>query len=222
MTSPRSMTVRLFAIALALLACACSSTRRVMDPVVEIRSDNGRELGVATDHGVIFLGRTVQMGEIEVIAWYGDGPSIEVAVVEPIGGGLFTAEPEIRVPTVQLSFRVPKSGQEVLLVGRRGRDTWEDTATVQTDSRVRGILLSASRSLAERADQVGAGVYYVDEHTEERKLVGLVSGVLTLTDGDGSERSFLTVVGPEDLWRLVTYRRDLPHKPRWVYREDIL
>ena len=35
-------------------------------------------------------------------------------------------------------------------------------------------------------------------------------------------REFLSVLGPRDLWRLVTHRRD-PHKRKeFIYREDIL
>jgi hypothetical protein len=32
----------------------------------------------------------------------------------------------------------------------------------------------------------------------------------------------LTVIGPEQLWRLVTHRRDHTRRKPWVYREDIL
>ncbi len=213
--------------ALALLSivvgsASCVGTRELADPVLEIQSKSGRELAVATDYGVVFLGRSVQMGEIEIIAWYGDGPSVERSVVEPIGGGIYTAEPEIRVPSVPLSFRVPKAGESLVVVGRNGPNRWEDSATAIADARVQGILLASNHSLRNQADQVGAGVYRVDPFTEERRLVGLVSGVLKLSDKSGGDREYLTVVGPDDLWRLVTYHRDLPHKPRWVYRDDIL
>ncbi|MBI5432393.1 MAG: hypothetical protein HZA52_06155 [Planctomycetes bacterium] len=216
------MSLRTIVLCLALGLSACSGTRELADPILEIRTPTGSELGVATDYGIVFLGRTAQMGEIEVIVWYGDGPSVELAVVEPIGQGLFTAEPEIRVPAVPLSFRVPKAGDEVWVKGRRGEDVWDDKTEVVGDARVRGILLAPTSSLAKSADQVGAGVYYVNEDAGTTRLVGLVSGVLELTDADGATQRYLTVVGPDDLWRLATYRRDLPHKPRWIYREDIL
>lgn len=211
-------------ILLCLLLClaSCKGTRKLADPILEIRSPQGTELGVATDYGVVFLGRYAQLGEIEVIAWYGDGPSIELAVVEPIGHGLYTAEPEIKVPIVPLSFRVPKAGAEVWVMGRRGAEVWEDKTNVVADPRVDGILLEPTRALARSKDQVGAGVYYISADTGEKRLVGLVSGLLELADTDGNTLRYLTVVGPDDLWRLATYRRDLPHKPRWFYRDDIL
>ncbi|MCE9593930.1 MAG: hypothetical protein K8S98_07035 [Planctomycetes bacterium] len=216
------MTLRLAVLSLVLCLASCIGTRELVDPVLEIRTDKGSELGVATNYGVIFLGRTVQMGEIEITAWYGDGPSVELAVVEPIGHGLYTAEPEIRVPNVPLSFRVPKAGDQVTIMGRSGYDRWDTKADVVSDPRVEGVLLKPMRALADHADQVGAGVYYVNEDAGTTKLVGLVSGMLELTDADGNSERYVTVVGPNDLWRLVTYHRDLPHKPRWVYRDDIL
>ena len=70
--------------------------------------------------------------------------------------------------------------------------------------------------------QIGAGVYVDDIDNERYLLIGLVSGTVRLTGPDGREREYLTVMGPEDLWRLVTFRREVEHKRRWVYREDIL
>jgi hypothetical protein len=52
--------------------------------------------------------------------------------------------------------------------------------------------------------------------------VGLVSGRLRLLDPDtGEQASYLTVQGPTDLWRLVTFRRDPQVRERVPYREDI-
>jgi hypothetical protein len=207
--------------ALALFLGACVGTRTVTDPVLELRSASGAELGIATDYGLVFLGRSARSGEVEVTAWFGDGPSIETAVVEPLGGGLYTAETEIRLPAVPLSFDSPKAGDTVLVVGRRGREVWEDNATVRTDPRVRGLLLNWEGHLENAPDQVGAGVFVVDEK-EHRRLVGLVSGHLELVSADGTRTRYITAVGPEELWRLVTYKRDNSRKRRWVYREDIL
>jgi hypothetical protein len=53
-------------------------------------------------------------------------------------------------------------------------------------------------------------------------LVGLISGRVELTGADGTPRRYLTAVGPNQLWRLVTYKRDYPHKRKFVYRDDVL
>lgn len=209
---------------LVLLACSsCAGTRFLADPVLEVRTDQGRELGVATNSGVVFLGRTARSGEVEITAWFGDGASTEVAVVEPLGGGLFSAETEIRLPNVPISFESPPPGSSVQIYGRTGNERWEETAKVLTDPRVEGFLLPWISRFEGHPEFVGAGVFVIDEFDSRlERLVGLVSGRLELTSADGTTVSFLAVVGPNELWRLVTARRDNSKKRKWVYREDIL
>ena len=207
--------------ALALLA-GCTGTRTLKHPVLEIRTAGGSELGVTTEYGVVFLGRTARSGPVHVIAWFGDGPGLEASVIEPIGGGLYTAETDIRLPAVPMSFTLPRPGQTLIVAGRSGQDAWEETVEVRSDPRVRGMLLSVPRRLRDAEDQVGAPVFLPAKEGKERKLVGLVSGRLRLVAADGSTREYLTAVGPEELWRLATHAREFPNKRRWVYREDIL
>ncbi len=217
---PRLLSALLAIAALALSSCV--GTHKLQDPIVVIQTSGGTELGVSTDYGVVFLGSTAPSGSIELTSWYGDGPSIEASVIEPIGGGLFTAETEIRLPTVPLTFVAPKPGDELLVSGRRGSSRWEETLKVRSDPRVLGILLAIPGELRNHPDQVGAGVFVIPAGEPNlKKLVGLVSGILRLETDEGP-REFLTVVGPEDLWRLVTHRRDHLRRKPWVYREDIL
>jgi hypothetical protein len=212
--------------ALGLLATACVGTRNLSDPMVVVRSlasgASGRtELGVSTEYGIVFLGRTGRSGEVEVTVWFGDGPSIEYAVAEPVGGELFMAEAEIRLPVARMSFDTPRPGDELVVMGRRGAELWQETVRVAADPRVEGLLLEWNERIARDADQVGAGIF-LPEWEEQPRLVGLVSGTLTLTGADGQQRRYLTAIGPDELWPLVTYKRDHSLKPRWVYREDIL
>lgn len=211
--------LRLALYALVTVLCACESTRNLQDPTVEIRTSGGRELGVSTDYGLIFLGRTARSGEIEVTAWFGNGPSIEPSVVEPIGGGLYTAQAEIRLPRAPMTFQRPKPGDTVTVIGRTGPDRWETDVEVLADPRVDGMLLEPIDELEGRADQVGAGVYVGSGW--RKKLVGLVSGRLRLSGPDGV-REYLTVVGPDDLWRLVVYDRSIIHKEPFPRRGDVL
>jgi hypothetical protein len=207
-----------------LAACltSCVGTHELADPTLEISTKGGTELGVATDYGILFLGRTAQGGDVEITAWYGDGPNIESATIEPIGGGLYTAETEIRLPEVPLRFEDPKPGSSLLLIGRKNGEIVEQTVTVRSDPRVLGLLLSVPSTIGDDPTQVGAGVYYLpDDDYDKKQLVGLVSGRIRLKNADG-ERVYLTAYGPQELWRLVTHRRDLLQRKRWVYREDIL
>lgn len=207
---------------LGLLASACVGTRKLADPTLSIRTPKGEELGVATDHGLVFLGHTATSGRAEVTAWFGDGPSVEPVVIEPVGGGLYTAETEIRLPEVTISFVDPKPGDELIVVGRGPEGTWEETVRVASEPRALGILTGVPHGLRGHDEQTGAGLFVTDpEDPSRRKLVGLAAGIVVFQSAQGT-REYLAVVGPQDLWRLVTHRHELAKKRRWIYRDDIL
>jgi hypothetical protein len=207
---------------LLFLASSCVGTRNLQDPVVEIETRGGMEMGVSTNYGIVFLGATARSGPIEVTAWFGDGPSIESSVIEPVGGGIYTAETEIRIPSVPMSFREPAPGEQVLLLGRGPAGPWEAWVTVRSDPRAFGILLETTPALPDFQSATGTGVFYCPEDDRTQlQLVGLVSGRLRLYTESG-ESEYLTVVGPSGLWRLVATRRDHLERKKWVYREDIL
>lgn len=189
------------------------------EATVVFHSAAGPELGVSTDYGLVFLGQGGQSGDVDWTAWFSDGPSRENGMIEPLGGGLYTVASEIRLPSVPLTFSPPAEGSSVIVVGRRGSDTWETDAEVVRHPQVEGFLLDPDIGESLEADQVGAGVYV--EREGRRHLLGLISGRLRLAAG-GETREFLTVVGPEGLWRLVTYARNVDVPKRRVYREDVL
>lgn len=218
---PLRRPLRLATLCLPLIA-SCYGTRNLVDPVVQIDTQGGRELGVTTDYGIVFLGRTAQAGDIDVTAWFGDGPSIEPSVIEPVGGTIYTAETEIALPAVPLLFREPAPGEYVALIGRDEEGQYREILQLRSDPRVLGLLLDVPARLAGRDDQVGAGVFrYIRDDEERLQLLGLVSGKLTLETADGVQE-YLTVVGPTELWRLVTHRRHYPKRRPFVYREDVL
>ena len=126
MQRPRVLAL-LFAVTLA--APSCQGVRTLADPTLVMQTSGGSELGVSTDYGIVFLGRTARSGPVQVIAWFGDGPNIEKTVIEPVGGGVYTAETEIRLPHVEMSFEDPLPGTKLLngpvvqlpqFAGRRG------------------------------------------------------------------------------------------------------
>jgi hypothetical protein len=203
-------------------ACRTIDTPRRLaaDPVVVLHGAEQEELGVATDYGVVFLGRGARSGRIEFTVWFGDGPSREEGVVEAVGGGLFATEAEIDLPTVPITFAEPAAGEVVLVRGRRGLEGWEVAGIVARDPRVSGLLLEPNPILdALGEDQTGAGVFRVREG-KPAQLLGLVSGRIELTNESGTRR-YITAVGARDLWRLVVYRRNSDRPQRRVYREDI-
>jgi len=202
---------------------SCAGVHTLSDPTLVLQTRNGSELGVSTDYGVVFLGRTARSGDVEIMSWYGDGPNIESTVIEPINDQIYTAETEIRLASVPLTFIQPEPGQTVLLIGRKDRERWEKHVTVKSDPRVDGILLDVTTEFYNAPDQIGAGVFVCPEEDCARKrLVGLVAGVITLTDSDGGTKTYLSIVGPKELWRLATHRKDMLRRKPWVYRDDVL
>lgn len=209
---------------LALLGSSClgpAARPAPGDPTVLVRTQGGDELGVSTDYGVLFLGRGAQSGQADLTAWFADGPSWEAGTIEDVGGGLYTTHAEILLACVPLSFELPPSGSPVVVRGRRGAQVWEETTEVATHPRVQGLLLRLTDRLRDmRDEEVGAGVFVGPP--EGRRLLGLVSGRLLLDTAEGS-REFVTVLGPDDLWRVVLQHKSGPTPPRrTVYREDLL
>ena len=208
------------AVTLALTLAACTGNRKVTDPVVAIMTEQGSELGVSTEFGVVFLGTTTDRGPVTVEAYFGDGPSLEQSVIEPVGGGLYTAEMEIRLPHVPVSFDLPADGDVLEVMGRRGWDRWSVMSECRVVEGVEGVLLEIPDGFQDSAEQTGAGVYRkLGEF--DRELVGLVSGKVSL-QRDGELRQYLAVIGADTLWRLAAHRRDKLRKRPFVYREDIL
>lgn len=216
-------TARLLLVAVLLpLLGSCYGTRNLIDPVVQIETAGGRELGVTTDYGIVFLGRTARAGEVEVTAWFGDGPSIEPSTIEPIGGTIYTAETEILLPAVPMLFDEPPAGEYVAVIGRNQEGPWREVLELRSDPRILGLLIDVPEQLNGHEDQIGAGVFrYINDDPERLQLLGLVSGRVTLETRNG-KRDFVTIVGPQELWRLVTHRRHYPRRRPRVYREDVL
>jgi len=195
-----------------------SSARSTIDPVVVVHGEGGDELAVSTDYGLLFLGRTAQSGRIEYTAYFGDGPAREAGLVESMGGGVYTSEPEIQLPSVPLCFEPPPAGTSVWVRGRRAGAPFEFEVELAADERVKGLLLRPSPELDALTDRdLGAGVFYLVPG-KPMQLLGIVSGRLTLDE----RVSFVTVLGPEEFWRLVVHRRNSDRPRRWVYREDLM
>ncbi|MFT4647469.1 MAG: hypothetical protein ACI87O_002001 [Planctomycetota bacterium] len=207
---------------LTTLLASCLGSRKGVDPTLRILGEAGNELGVSTQYGVIFLGRYTSAGPVEIEAVFGDGPSVEFTVIDPVGDGLYTAKTNIRLPSVPMTFQALEAGQEVLLRGRTEEGSWQRWVKVREDERVHGILLDTCSELDNHPDQIGAGVFLrKSSKSEDLRLIGLVSGRVTLQN-EGTSKTYITVQGPESLWRLVTHRRQFPRTRKWVYREDVM
>ena len=213
--------VNLCALGLALLSSSCSLLRPTdIDATVLVHSEAGDELGVATEFGVVFLGRGQSSGEVEYTVFFGDGPSRERATIEPLATGIFNLEPELRLPTTEIGFPVLEAGDEVVVRGRRGREAWERSAQVAVNPHAEGLLLKA-KGLGDLGHRdTGAGVYvaYRGRHV----LVGLVQGRVSLPGKNGAPVSYIAVAGARELVGLGLH--GLPRTPPRVPsdRQDAL
>src|SRR5262245_42438296 len=95
-SSPRTL-LRFAAALLATAPAACSSAP-VPIGAVQIRTRLGVEQGVNTPFGIVFLGRTAQEGPCEVIAFFGDGASIEPGVIQPLSSTLARVALGVKAP----------------------------------------------------------------------------------------------------------------------------
>ena len=215
----RAAIAAILALSLPMGLTACSGSRKVTDPVVGITTEQGTELGVSTEYGVVFLGRTAERGEVLVEAWFGDGPSLERSVIEPVGEGIFTAEMDIRLPQVTVSFLAPEDGESLEILGRQGAKQWTAKTKARRVAGVTGVLVDEPKSFVDSPDQLGAGGYRrTGTFTRELSVRG--SGRVQ-RQREGKVETYLAVVGPDTLWRLAAHRKDRIRRKPFVYREDI-
>jgi len=151
--------------------------------------------------------------------WFGDGPSIEASIIEPLGDGLYLAQGEILMPMAEVAFMEPGPGDRIFARGRRGAEVWEVELFPVDDPRVEGLAFRSAKTLPNSVDQVGAGVFWHDPDRDRNLLIGLISGSVQV--GEGGPR-YVTAIGGEGLWRLVAHRQDSSNEGHFVYRDDVL
>ncbi len=204
-----------------VLLASCRTPTHTRDATVRILTPDLPELGVATDYGIVFLGRGQQSGNVQFDVWFGKDANREIGVVESVGGDLYATEAEIRIPRVPVTFVVPPVDTEVLILSRATDGRRRNKAVICSHPSVTGLLLRMTPgSPTFEPTQIGAGVYV--ERRGRPYFLGLVSGCVSLQGADGSLEEYIAVVGPTETWRVVTHGRNRSREQHWVYREDIL
>jgi hypothetical protein len=172
---------RACALALCLVASGCTawlfsgvpypSHER---PIMRIETRGGVEMGVGTEVGILFLGRTAQEGPCRVHYWLGPTPLVEDGAVERWGGVFYRALMDLNHPYARFLdrdlrdddtlFALLLDGQEVAL--QRAR-----TETIAGD-----VVAWPGRDLP-----AGTGVFLRDDRG--LVFVGLVAGRIETGDG---------------------------------------
>ena len=205
---------RALLLAAAALAGGCSST--MPNGPIYVRTAGGTEQGVATQFGLVCLGKTARSGRCDVTVFYGDGPSSEPGQLTPIDANLCGIQIELRAPTCEVSYFYPSVDDE-LVIGLAGEreQVFYDTRLVREPGATHRPLVEMPSGFPTEPFMIGAPVY---RHEDQRyRLVGLVTGV---TSAGGKQA--LECLWPREMAPLAI---TAPHREPWrpsPTRDDII
>jgi hypothetical protein len=190
-------------------------------PAVLIETQGGVEHGVATVHGVLFLGRTAQSGPCRV--WYtlGDTVTIEDGEIRPFAGMFYEARIDLQTPDVHLLPRALTPDDDVfaMVYTRRGAMPKRVHVRRAREEGLAGDLLEDPRSMRPDSLPIGAPLF-VDGPRGSLLVAGLVSGHATWQAAPTREPQRLVVfAGPERLREALAVPR-VDEQPVPTYRPD--
>lgn len=139
-------------------------------PVMFIETRGGSELGVGTDDGILFLGRTAKEGPCRIHYWLGPTPLVEDGVVEAWGGVFFRAKMDLRFQHAPYLDRDLAPDEPLFAMLTDGRACEEVPLQRAHGPDIDGdVVVWPGRDLP-----AGAGVF---AHTDDGlRLVGMIAG----------------------------------------------
>ena len=207
MTSPRPALWLMLTLAGLALSCNFRYLERPEFPIVGVTTTGGREQGVATDDGVLFLARSAQKGPAKVLYWIEGAPIIEAGTIGEVGGGIYDVDLDVDIPTVPISFEPLRTGEPLVLVTIEASGPQRRSVVAADTSLTSGGAVRASASLKLAPEHVGAGVFR--DTDAGLALVGLVKGRARYDDG----RELLLLAGAADLRHaLITPKTAVPER----------
>lgn len=201
-------------IALSLTACHYRYLERPQVPVVAIETIAGRELGVSTEDGVLFLGRSSSEGPAKVTYFLDRAPLVEAGMIRPFGASLMKVELDVDIPSVPIDFEMPRAGEELILMGIDDDSRWQVPVTVADDDRIQGSAVRVPASLKLAPRHIGAGVFRTQDG--DLRLIGMVKAMAEASTG---ERWYL-LAGPNELRRALLEPKDAVPTREIRYRAD--
>ncbi len=185
--------------------------------MVEVLTRGGRELGVSTTDGVLFLGTTARKGRARVVLFYGDIPYEETAAIRPAGGGVYRLELDVRHQGVPIASRWPSPGEELLLMGMRNGKVWTAWTRLAKGKGIYGEVYEIPPGVKLDPTQAGAGIFRKGKGGN-LSLLGLVKGTALLLP---SGKQWLCVAGLGDLKACMETRRDVLPPKKVIHRPDL-
>ena len=195
-------------------ACAYRFLERPESPVLGIRTTGGSELGVATDDGIIFLGRSAHEGPAKVTYWIKEAPIVEAGTIRPFGGSLHSIELDVPIPSVPIDFEQIQPGEALIMMGVDGLRRWRVPVRAVQSERIQGSAVTAPTAVKLSPQHVGAGVFR--EAKGSLRLVGLVKAVAVASSGE----RWLLLAGPTELRRALLAPRAAVPRLEARYRAD--
>lgn len=199
---------------------------------VSIRSDRGSEQGVDTEVGILFLGRTVRSGPVDV-TFYVNGASFTYpGTVQSGEGTIALVSTPFVAQLVALADAPVQPGEIARVAGVKGGTIWEHPVMATQDPALYGNILDVAPvegipplTLEQLS---GAGIYVWRE--ERWRLAGIATEVIewrgptsgsTLSNESprafGSTRMMLLYAGPRELGMAATLPREYFERPKRVY-----
>ncbi len=175
-------------------------------PVVRIETMKGVEYGAATDHGILFLGRTATEGACRVHYFLGSQVYTEDGTVTPAGGVFYRAEIDLKHQIAPLLGRDLTQDDTILALTMRGDDVYGNTMALARKPGIDGDVATWP------GVHLPVGTPLFVSIDDELHFVGLVAGVATLEQESRRER-FVVFSGPDRIREMLLVPQ-LDPKPR--------
>lgn len=183
-------------------------------PVAKIETRGGVEYGATTTEGILFLGRTAQAGPCRVHYFLGAEPTpmVENGEIHHLGGVFYVADIDLKNQHVDILARDPKPTDSLLAIEHGGHNTREIPVQFADNPAIEGNIL------AWPGQALPAGTAVFVREDESLKLVGLVSGMVTIEGGLPAR--YLTLAGTDQLREMLAVPRLHPPASKIMYRPD--
>lgn len=187
-------------------------------PVVRIETNRGVEYGAATDHGILFLGRTATEGPCRVHYFLGPQVYVEDGVIQPAGGILYFADIDLKHQTAPLFARDVLPNDQLFALSMTEDDTYETGLRLAREAGIDGdIAYHPGSPLA-----IGTPLFVRAGEGEDERLhfVGLVAGEATLEEEEKRPRRFIVFAGADRVREMLLEPQPDPKPRRVKHRPD--
>lgn len=178
-------------------------------PVMRIETRGGTEMGVGTEAGILFLGRTASDGPCRIAYWLGPTPMVEDGVVERWAGVFYRANMDLKHQRARFLDRDLAPDEPLVAMVYAGAQVEEFALQRVHEPTVQGDVVAwPGRDLP-----AGTGVFVRED--DGLKFVGLIAGCIDIGSkrylvhtGTTAMREAMLTAKPHTTPRQVRHRPD--------------